>query len=132
MKRTRSPLRAFPIWAIVTCPAFLMAGCGPSAPKPEQSSQLSDAQAGAIWITRSGCGSCHQIPGIMHASGLVGPPLIHFSKRTIIAGYLPNTRDNLARWIQHPQQLAPGNAMPDAGLTDKQARDIALYLEGLE
>ena len=71
-------------------------------------------------------------PGIMHASGLVGPPLIHFSKRTIIAGYLPNTRANLARWIQHPQQVAPGNAMPDAGLTDKQARDITTYLYGLK
>ncbi len=68
----------------------------------------------------------------MHASGLVGPPLIHFSRRTIIAGYLPNTRDNLIHWIQHPQQVAPGNAMPDASLTEKQARDIAAYLYGLD
>jgi cytochrome c1 len=68
----------------------------------------------------------------MHADGLVGPPLIHFSKRTIIAGYLPNNGDNLTHWIQHPQQIAPGNAMPDAGLTQQQAHDIAAYLYGLD
>ncbi|WP_242098577.1 c-type cytochrome [Sphingomonas sp. CROZ-RG-20F-R02-07] len=120
------------MWTILASPIAVLGGCGSSAAKPEQSSTVSDAAAGAIWISRSGCGSCHQIPGIMHASGLVGPPLIHFSQRTIIAGYLPNTRANLARWIQHPQQVAPGNAMPDAGLTDKQARDITTYLYGLK
>ena len=111
---------------------MLLAACAPSAPKPELSGNVGDAAAGAIWIGRSGCGSCHQIPGIMHANGLVGPPLAHFSKRTIIAGYLPNTPDNLARWIQHPQQVAPGNAMPEAGLSDREARDIAAYLYGLD
>ncbi len=131
MSRTLLRLAARLIW-ILACPVLLLGGCGPSAPKPERSSTVGDAEAGAIWIGRSGCGSCHQIPGIMHANGLVGPPLIHFSRRTIIAGYLPNTRENLVRWIQHPQRLAPGNAMPEAGLTDQQARDIAAYLHGLE
>ncbi len=131
MTGTLSRLSARLIW-ILALPTLLLAGCGPSAPKPERSTTIGDAEAGAIWISRSGCGSCHQIPGIMHANGLVGPPLTHFSKRTIIAGYLPNTQENLIRWIQHPQQLAPGNAMPDAGLTDQQARDIAVYLLGLE
>ena len=111
--------------------ALLLGACQSSAPRPEDT-QISDAAAGAIWITRSGCGSCHQIPGIANANGLVGPPLIHWSQRTIVAGYLPNTRDNLVRWIQHPQQVAPGNAMPEAGLTQKQASDIAAYLSGLK
>ncbi len=132
MTRTRSRLAKCLKWAMLVAPTLGLAGCGPSATKPELSSGIGNAQAGAIWISRSGCGSCHQIPGIMHASGLVGPPLIHFSKRTIIAGYLPNTRENLTHWIQHPQQVAPGNAMPDAGLTQRQARDIAAYLYGLE
>lgn len=112
--------------------ALLIGACGSSAPKPEQDGHVSDAKAGAIWITRSGCGSCHLIPGIPNANGMVGPPLIHWSQRTIVAGYLPNTRDNLVRWIQHPQQLAPGNAMPEAGLTRKQASDIATYLGTLK
>jgi cytochrome c1 len=118
-----------PIAAALFC---MLSACQSSAPKPEGDAHVAAAQAGAIWITRSGCGSCHQIPGIANANGLVGPPLIHWSKRTIVAGYLPNTRDNLVRWIQHPQQVAPGNAMPEAGLTEKQASDIAAYLSDLK
>lgn len=132
MTRPRPKRTAVLVMAILACAGVSLAGCGPSAPKPERSSKIADADAGAIWITRSGCGSCHQIPGIMHADGLVGPPLAHFSKRTIIAGYLPNTRQNLIRWIQHPQKIAPGNAMPEAGLTEQQANVIAAYLYGIK
>jgi cytochrome c1 len=64
----------------------------------------------------------------MHANGLVGPPLQHFAGRTIIAGLLPNTPANLVKWIRFPQEVVPGNAMPDGGLDDLQARDIAAYL----
>jgi cytochrome c1 len=64
----------------------------------------------------------------MHANGMVGPPLVHFAHRTIIAGLLPNTPANLVRWVQYPQQVVPGNAMPNGGLDDQQARDVAAYL----
>lgn len=124
--------RPMPRQAIGLLAALLLGACGSSAPKPEGDTQVSDVQAGSIWITRSGCGACHQIPGVPNANGLVGPPLIHWSQRTIVAGYLPNTRANLVRWIQHPQQVAPGNAMPEAGLTQKQASDIAAYLGTLK
>ncbi len=62
------------------------------------------------------------------ATGLVGPPLTHFSRRTIIAGLLPNTPGNLIRWIRYPQSVVPGNAMPDAALSEAQTRDVAAYL----
>ena len=120
------------LWAVCFGAALFVSACGPGAPKPELDSHVGDAEAGAIWIARSGCGSCHQIPGIEHSNGLVGPPLVHWSERTIIAGYLPNTRDNLVHWLQHPQAVAPGNAMPEAGLTPKQAGDIAAYLYTLK
>jgi cytochrome c1 len=64
----------------------------------------------------------------MHANGMVGPPLDHFARRTIVAGLLPNTPANLVLWIRNPQQVVPGNAMPAAGLDDQQAGDIAAYL----
>lgn len=116
----------------VLAAAAAVGACHSTAPKPEQAPGVAEAAAGAIWIARSGCGSCHQIPGIEHANGMVGPPLIHWAQRTIVAGYLPNTRANLTRWIQHPQAVAPGNAMPEAGLTQKQASDIAAYLLSLK
>ena len=31
-------------------------------------------------------------------------------------------------WLRYPQAIVPGNAMPDMGLDEEQARDIAGYL----
>jgi cytochrome c1 len=87
-----------------------------------------DAARGKLTIGRSGCGSCHEIPGIANARGLTGPPLTHFARRTIVAGLLPNTPQNLVHWVRQPQAVVPNNAMPDSGLTDAQARDVAAYL----
>lgn len=87
-----------------------------------------DAQRGAGVIEQSGCGSCHTIPGVRNAKGLVGPPLLWWSRRTFIAGELPNTPENLVRWVQSPQSIEPKTAMPTLGLSDQQARDVAAYL----
>jgi cytochrome c1 len=59
---------------------------------------------------------------------MVGPPLDFFSRRTMIAGELPNTPDNLVRWIENPPSVEAGTAMPKLGLSDEQARDVAAYL----
>lgn len=86
------------------------------------------AQRGKAAIVNFGCGACHQIPGVRGADGLVGPPLTHFARRTYVAGQVPNTAENLTRWIMMPQQIEPGTAMPNLGVTEAQARDIAAYL----
>jgi cytochrome c1 len=59
---------------------------------------------------------------------MVGPPLLSFSRRTMIAGELPNTQENLVRWIQHPRAVEPATAMPDLGLSEDQSYDISAYL----
>lgn len=87
-----------------------------------------DPGRGAIIMTQSSCGACHRIPGLQQADGMVGPPLDHFARRTMIAGLLPNTPPNLIRWVRSPQAVLPGNAMPDSSFTDAQARDVAAYL----
>lgn len=87
-----------------------------------------DARRGAEIISQVGCGSCHTIPGIRSAQGVVGPPLYFFSRRTYIAGELPNTPANLIRWVRDPQSVEPGTAMPVLGLDEAQARDVAAYL----
>lgn len=74
------------------------------------------------------CGSCHTIPGINGAQGLVGPPLVYFSRRTYIAGELPNSPANLVRWVSSPQSVEPHTAMPNLGLSQQEARDVAAYL----
>jgi cytochrome c1 len=51
-----------------------------------------------------------------------------FSRRTYIAGELPNTAENLVRWVQSPTSVEPKTAMPVLGLSNQQARDVAAYL----
>jgi cytochrome c2 len=79
-------------------------------------------------IVKYGCGSCHTIPGIRGASALVGPPLIHWSRRSYIAGELANTPDNLVRWVSNPKAVEPGTDMPVLGISQDEARSIAAYL----
>jgi cytochrome c1 len=91
-----------------------------------------DPVAGKALLQNYGCGSCHVIPGIRTARGLVGPPLFYFSRRTMIAGELPNTPQNLVRWIENPQAIEPATAMPNLGVPDAKARDMAAYLYTLQ
>jgi cytochrome c len=87
-----------------------------------------DPDRGASAIGRLGCGSCHVVPGVARARGLVGPPLSDFARRSFIAGRMPNTADNLIAWIRWPDSLEPGTVMPTLGVTPADARDIAAYL----
>lgn len=75
-----------------------------------------------------GCGACHVIPGIRGADSHVGPPLTAFSRRGYIAGRLPNSPEDLVRWIRDPQSVDPETAMPDLGVSTAEAEDIAAYL----
>lgn len=89
---------------------------------------LGHVDAGKSAIGRYGCGACHKIPGIHGAVGEVGPSLAGIATRSEIAGVLVNDPQNLTRWLRHPQEVVPGNGMPDQGITDREARDIAAYL----
>lgn len=106
-----------------------LSGCGKHPNSPE--ALLGDPSQGALVISRTGCGSCHLIPGIANADGMVGPSLAGFARRTTVAGMLPNTPDNLVRWVRFPQAVVPGNAMPNMGLSEAEARDVAAYLRTL-
>jgi len=105
--------------------------CDPA--KPSYLSQVKrmtggDPKLGRLKIRNYGCHACHTIPGVTGAHALVGPPLVHWSRRVFIAGELPNTAENLTKWIQHPPQVEPKTAMPDMGVTEQDSRDIAAYL----
>lgn len=90
-----------------------------------------DAGRGAKLFARDGCGACHTIREV-GAHGLVGPPLDNIGARTFIAGLLPNTPENMQRWLLAPQSIVPGDAMPDMGLSERDAADITAYLEALK
>lgn len=103
-------------------------GGGGTSEVPGHQIAGADPRRGADAIRRYGCGSCHTIPGIRDARGMVGPPLTAFGRRTFIAGEVPNTADHLVVWIEVPQSIEPGTAMPNLGVSEGEARDIAAYL----
>ncbi len=79
-------------------------------------------------LRRYGCSGCHTIPGLTGADGKVAPPLEGLRKRIYIAGKVQNTPENLIRWIVSPQALVPGSAMPQTGISESEARDVAAFL----
>lgn len=100
----------------------------PGSHLPATEVKNGDPVSGKQAIVAYGCGSCHTIPGVRGADGLVGPPLTAFGRRSYIAGELPNNAENLQYWIRDPQAVEPGTAMPDLGIGEIDARDIAAYL----
>ena len=87
-----------------------------------------DATRGAHLIKTYGCVSCHTVPGISGATGSVGPSLRGFADRAYVAGVLPNEPGGLVRWLVDPTIHAPQTAMPDLGVSEHEARDMASYL----
>lgn len=114
------------------CIALLLSlAAAACAPGPENAHARGvDPNHGRDLAAADGCGACHDIPGIdaVRGGGEIGPPLSGFARRASIAGMLPNTPDQLLNWLRAPQSLKPGDAMPDLGLSEADARDIAAYL----
>src|SRR3954469_7999248 len=124
------------LWVASTALAasLLLAACNEPLGNstPESTAIGGDVRHGARLNTESGCGPCHRIPGIAGAEGLVGPPLDKIGRRIYLAGRLRNTPDNMMTWLREPQSVVPGNAMPNMGLDEEQARNIAAYLYTLQ
>lgn len=106
--------------------AAWLPACGGEA--PSLSVEGASGERGAEIIREVGCGSCHLIPGLPQADGRVGPELRDVDDERFIAGDIPNTPENLVQWIMGPQRFEPDTVMPDLGLDEEQARDVAAYL----
>jgi cytochrome c2 len=91
-----------------------------------------DADRGERLVRAAGCGACHTIPDVDGARGEVGPPLTGFARRSYIGGELTNTPAHLVQWIVNPHVIEARTAMPELGLDETQARDVATFLYTLE
>jgi cytochrome c len=125
-----------PAVGAITAPllaAAVLVACAPAETgvAPPQPATTGTPERGARLIADYGCSTCHVVPGVAEADGLVGPPLTSFGRRSYIAGELPNNEENLQRWIRSPQAVEPGTAMPDLGVTARDAADITAYLSTL-
>lgn len=105
--------------------AVLLAACSSgSRPAPPEG----DASRGRALLQQYGCGYCHDIRGVPAARGTIGPPLDDVGRRVYLAGSLPNTPRQMARWIRFPQSYRPGTAMPDLHVSADDAQDMVAYL----
>jgi mono/diheme cytochrome c family protein len=90
------------------------------------------AVRGLQHIHRTGCGSCHVIPGVSWPQGRVGPSLAGYAERPLIVGRYPNEPANLASYVRNAPAYTPRAGMPAMPITEQEARDVAAYLYTLE
>jgi cytochrome c2 len=102
--------------------AFLLVACG------ERPALEGNAENGRLLLRQFGCGACHRIPGVADAQGHVGPPLEGVARRVYLGGVLPNSRENMARWIRSPKSFDPQTAMPELQVGEEHARDMVAFL----
>jgi cytochrome c oxidase assembly factor CtaG len=86
------------------------------------------AEQGKQVIAAWGCGTCHTIPGVPRADGLVGPSLAGFATRAFVGGVLTNTPAHTVAWIRDPHAQSPRTAMPNLGVPEHEARQMTAYL----
>ena len=114
-----------------------LAARAPAAPSCGRDAALAatatpvDPERGRTALHQHACSACHIIPGITGSNPHVGPSLEGIGRRSLIAGTLANTPENLALWLRETQKVKPGTAMPQLGVPEQDARDIAAYLATL-
>lgn len=129
--RWRRQAGSLTTWLLVLLLGAAAIACRPGATRlnPAQADKIEQGRGAVVAY---GCVACHQVPHVDAPQGDVGPSLHGFANRRVIAGQLPNTPANIARWVQDPQAIDPGNVMPTLGVSDADAAAIAAFLATLE
>ena len=73
-----------------------------------------------LYSNKYGCNACHRVG---EEGGVVGPALDR-------AGFRLNSTW-VVRWIKYPQSMKPETRMPNLGISDPDAKAIAMYLATL-
>lgn len=118
------------VLATMLAMVFATAACSKRpAPTPMMATIAgADPERGKAAIERYGCTACHAIPGIPGHASNIGPPLDGIAGRVYLAGVLPNIPDRMVRWLRNPPEVDPATAMPNMGISEAEAKDIAAYL----
>lgn len=137
-------VRATLVGLALACLALPLTGCGANSAPAAPGAQAKNAGGGDggaaaaegknLFISR-GCIACHRAPGVPEAQGTIGPNLRGMGDPAAhpkIADALPNTHDNLVRWIMNPPAVKPGTAMPSLGVNADEAAKLAAFLETLK
>ena len=85
-------------------------------------SSIAFAQTGEELYQTRGCASCHE----MQVAGC--PDLTALKEDDKVAGVLDVTPENISKWLENPQEVKPGTAMPPSGLNEEQRLKLANWL----
>jgi cytochrome c oxidase subunit 2 len=100
----------------------------------QKAATVTDAKAeeGRAMFFSLACVNCHRIAGTT-AKGEFGPDLTHLMSRSMLAaGVIANDFAGLKGWIHDPQEIKPGNYMPDMQLNAKELDLVVAYLSTLK
>ena len=117
------------LWVVALEPEAFEAWIADRSEPPLPSDEPPIARGREVYLAQR-CDSCH---AINDRGARIGPDLTRFgSRRSIGAATLPNTPENLARWIEDPQEVKPGNLMPPFDLPPDDMAALVNYLESLK
>lgn len=108
--------------------AACLAACSKTPEQLADDDPAAAVERGRKLVATYGCATCHRISGVHGVPGTIGPPLDDWRGRKYIAGTLPNEPRMLVLWLRNPQEVEPGTAMPDLGVSQEEAMDMAAYL----
>lgn len=120
-------LKAMPFLTVAEYQNLAAESADAECPAP-MTSQPYSVERVRTTLRQYACHTCHILPDVVGPSTHVGPSLEHWYRRKYIAGVLPNTPENLTRWIMEPQAISPHTLMPDLGVIEPDARDMVRYL----
>jgi hypothetical protein len=120
-------LKAMPFMTVAEHRELDAASAGKTCPAPTTARPYS-REGTQIMFRQYACDNCHIIGGMVGPKTHVGPSLEHWHQRKYIGGVLPNTRENLVRWIVAPQSISPHTMMPDLDVIEPHAEQMARYL----
>jgi len=90
------------------------------------------ARAGREVFLSQTCVNCHRVRGTS-ATGTYAPDLTHLmSRQTLASGAVPNTPEQLRKWVIDPQRIKEGCLMPAFGLSGEQVEHLVNYLMTLK
>lgn len=120
-------LKAMPFMTVAEHRELAGASADASCPRPTTAKAYSRERT-QIMFRQYACDNCHIIGGMVGPKTHVGPSLENWRERKYIGGILPNTHDNLVRWIVAPQSISPHTLMPDLEVIEPHAEQMARYL----
>jgi cytochrome c oxidase subunit II len=123
---------AFMAFRVVAIPPAEYDAWAEAQRKPASDPADEAAKRGRELFLTGSCMLCHAVQGTT-ANARRAPDLTHVASRArLAAGRLPNTPDDMARWIADPQKIKPGVNMPAHPLTDEDLRALVAYLGSLK